>query len=743
MKGMERVDQFPNNGSGWRMSAILGMNVEIDVFKPMRGSTWIDLPKKIKATKGVLNVQNNDNRCFMYVVLSGIHPLSKNGGRASLYKRFLGELNFDGIEFPVKIKDIGKFEKQNNIRVNVFGYDAGSVYPIRLSGDDNAIDLLLISDEKTFHYCWIKNFYRLISSQVSKNEHKKFICKRCIIAFEFESALDNHKKWCTAKEMVATQMPKEGTKLRFKNKNRSMRVLFVIYADFEAVTTKIESEIEEDSEKSYTKKYQNQKPSGYCLYVKGSNIDYGPFIYRGEDAAKSFVNKVEDLAKLIYEKHLTPIKPLKMTKEDWVRFRENNCHICEEEIGYQRVCSQGKPVHKSCCFDEDSGYYLIDKDTSKVDWREFYSTKDCHVCIKPVSDGKVKYHDHITGKFRGPAHNSCNINFKVLKFIPVIFHNLEGYDSHMFIRELGETEGDIGCIAKNEEKYISFTKTIRKVQLRFIDSFKFMSSSLDSISKNLKEFKILSKSFDGEKLNLLKRKGVYPYDYMDSFEKFEETSLTPIEKFYSTLYLKWISEDDYNHAKKVWEVFGMKNMGEYHDLYLKTDVLLLADVFENFRDVCMKNYKLDPAWYYAAPVLSWDALLKSTDVELDLLSDVDMLLFFERSIRGGVSMISHRYAEANNKYMKDYDNKKPSKYLMYLDANNLYGHAMLRFLPTGGFKWMTLKELENIDFDSLDEGYMLEVDLEYPQNLHDLHNGYPLAPEKIVVNGVEKLIPTL
>lgn len=175
----------------------------------------------------------------MYAVLSAIYPLSKNGGRASLYKRFLGELNFDGIEFPVKIKDIGKFEKQNNTRVNVFGYDAGSVYPIRLSGDDNATDLLLISDEKTFHYCWIKNFSRLISSQVNKNEHKKFICKRCINVFKFESALDNHKKWCSAKEMVANQMPKEGTKLRSKNKNRSMRVPFLIYADSVVVTTKI------------------------------------------------------------------------------------------------------------------------------------------------------------------------------------------------------------------------------------------------------------------------------------------------------------------------------------------------------------------------------------------------------------------------------------------------------------------------------------------------------------------------
>ena len=227
---------------------------------------------------------------------------------------------------------------------------------------------------------------------------------------------------------------------------------------------------------------------------------------------------------------------------------------------------------------------------------------------------------------------------------------------------------------------------------------------------------------------------------MDSLEKLKETKLPPKEAFYSRLNYEDISDEDYEHAIKVWKTFGMKTLQDYHDLYNEADVLLLADVFENFRDICIKNYKLDPAHYYTAPGLAWDAALKVTKVELELLSDIDMLLMVEKDIRGGVSMISTRYGKANNKYMGDsLDSSEPSKYIQYLDANNLYAWAMSKSLPTHGFKWMEEDERNNWKNYSC----ILEVDLEYPKSLHDLHNDYPLAPEQIEVNKVKKLIPNL
>ena len=246
--------------------------------------------------------------------------------------------------------------------------------------------------------------------------------------------------------------------------------------------------------------------------------------------------------------------------------------------------------------------------------------------------------------------------------------------------------------------------------------------------------------------SLLTRKGVYPYDYVTSIEKLQETKLPPKEAFYSKLLNEEISDEDYQQALNVWNTFSCQTLQDYHDLYLKSDVLLLADVFENFRKTCLKYYKLDPCHYYTAPGLAWDACLKLTKQELQLLTDYDMLMMFEKGIRGGISHISKRYAEANNKYMKYFDKTKPSTFIQYLDANNLYGWAMSQKLPTHGFKWMVsdapsvIKLLEKKDTKI---GYIFEVDLEYPQSLWEEHNDYPLAPERIKIDNVDKLISSL
>ena len=227
---------------------------------------------------------------------------------------------------------------------------------------------------------------------------------------------------------------------------------------------------------------------------------------------------------------------------------------------------------------------------------------------------------------------------------------------------------------------------------------------------------------------------------MNTLEKLKETELPPKEAFYSKLNDEGISDKDYTHAQRVRKAFGMKTLEDYHNLYNKLDILLLADVFENFRNICIKNYNLDPAHYYTAPGLAWDAALKITKVELELLSDIDRLVMVEKGIRGGVSMVSNRYGKANDKYMgNSFDDAKPSTYITYLDANNLYGWAMSESLPTHGFKWMNKNELETWAKHSC----VLEVDLACPKHLHNLLNDYPLAPERIKVNKVDKLIPNM
>ena len=385
--------------------------------------------------------------------------------------------------------------------------------------------------------------------------------------------------------------------------------------------------------------------------------------------------------------------------------------------------------------------------------RDFQNSTKCHICARKFNEQKpskqkVRDHCHITGKYRGAAHSDCNLKWAISAEkleIPVIFHNLKGYDCHFIMQNIGhlvrqDLNIDVDVIASNFEKYIGFNIGNH---LSFKDSFSFMSQSLDRLSSNLgdNEFIYSREAFpNDEQFRLMKKKGVYPYDYMDSFRRFSEKSLPEIEDFYSILNDTNISESDYSHAKRVWSAFQIKDLGDYHDLYLRTDVLLLADVFESFRSTCLSHYRLDPCHYFSAPGLSWDALLRMTWVNLDLISDFNAQLFIEKGMRGGISTITHRHAVANNKYMKNYNPEVESSYLIYLDANNLYGWAMSQSLPVGDFKWIPSEDfedpedfiLENYTNDTR-KGVILEVDLEYPEELHDLHNDYPLAPEKILI----------
>ena len=409
---------------------------------------------------------------------------------------------------------------------------------------------------------------------------------------------------------------------------------------------------------------------------------------------------------------------------------------------------------------------------SKEDWKKFRESEVCWLCQGKFGEknlSKVRDHCHFTGNFRGAAHQSCNLKFQRPKFTPVFSHNLQNYDAHLFVRALGLMDEvlKIKCIPNNDEKYISFslkfelkripkwdwkTEEWKEVaiqhEIRFLDSFKFTLAGLEGLVKNLSREDLKETTrFFGEKIDLVSRKGVYPYEFMDDFEKFKKQSLPKKTSFFSRLKQEKVSDKDFEHAQKVWKEFELKNMGDFHDLYLKTDVLLLADVMENFRKLCEKHYGLDPAHFFTVPGMAWDAMLKMTEIELELLEDgqIDMLLMIEKGIRGGISNAFKRYAKANNKFMQKYDPNLKSSFIVYLDANNLYGWAMSKPLPVGNFEWMSEEGLENWEKFVEEEGIgcILEVDLEYPRELHDFHNDFPLAPEKLTLGKVEKLTQNL
>ena len=476
--------------------------------------------------------------------------------------------------------------------------------------------------------------------------------------------------------------------LQFKDFQKQLRVPFVIYADFESLTTKIQSS-SPDPSKSSTEKLQKHRACGFAYVIVSPKPEYckPPVVYCGADAVDKFLEALQQEEERIHTL-VKEIVPMQLTPSEEQEYQQATyCQICREELGVDRV----------------------------------------------------RDHCHLTAKFKGAAHNACNLNFQFKGRIPIILHNLRGYDSHLIMQGAGKFKNKTtNCIPNNMEKYISFSIG----HLDFLDSLQFMTASLEKLVSNLAKegdakFHVLKRHMEASKVPLLLRKGVYPCDYMDDMSKFQERQLPSKEAFFSQLTEEHISDEDYQHAQIVFTSCQLQTLGEYHDLYLLSDVLLLADVFENFRRVCLNYYGLDPAHYYTSPGLAWSACLKMTDVELELLTVPDMYLFVEEGIRGGISMNSNRYGKANNLYVPDFDSTQDKNYIMYLDANNLYGWAMSQPLPTHGFFWLTEHEIEELNVMSIpddgEEGYNLEVDLEYPKELHDLHSDYPLAPETMKV----------
>ena len=579
----EEIQKVENSeGSGYTFVKVIKLVLHTTRWEPLYGSSYMPLDPYLANKKAIINMKNEDDKCFMWCVLRALYPKDKNAERIDKdLKSKQDIINMKGICYPVSLNGIKRFEELNpNISISVLGYnkEEGGVLPLQISkhtGCEYDIVLLLLKEavtgengeikEKT-HYTLVKNKSALITSQKNNHKGKRHVCLNCFNSFNILESLNKHKEYCYKNKCVKTNMPPQNTYLRFKNFHHSEKAPFAVYADFESLIKPLDN-CNPDPNKSYTKKYQKHEPISFSYYILCS-IDgvYKPVLRKYTQTKPEDANAMDIFIKWLGEdvKDIANIEPKKMI-------------FTEEDI------------------------------------KHFNKASDCWICGEKLENDRVRDHCHFTGRYRGPAHNKCNLKYRKPKNISVFFHNLSGYDSHLFIKKIGcsiNKNENIKCIATNEEKYISFTKTIvtgqytnkkgkvkdKTFDIVFKDSLKFMSSSLEALVNNLPKdvFKNLLNYFTPKQTELLKQKGFYPYEYMDSEEKFNDTKLPPREAFYSKLSGKGITEKDYEHAGNVWISFKMKTFKEYHELYNITDVLLLADVFENFRDLCLKIYGLDP-----------------------------------------------------------------------------------------------------------------------------------------------------
>ena len=303
---IEKMTTFQSMGSGWRLYSIIQLELHNVRYNPLRGETYILLPKELADKKAIINVKNKDNKCFLWCVLRALNPKADNAERVDKeLKTKENTLNMEGIEYPVSLKDLNKFEKQNpTISITVLGYEGKSVYPLRNSHNtdgDYKIILMLIEEGGLKHYCLVKSIERLLSSQASKGKRKEYFCLNCLNPFPSEKSLNKHGEYCKEHKAVKIKLPEKGTMLKFKNYHRREKVPFIVYADFECFIKPIQS-CNPDDKESYTKQYQKHEPSSFCYYIKFFDDEvYEPKLasHTGEDAAQKFVDMLEkDIKKI-------------------------------------------------------------------------------------------------------------------------------------------------------------------------------------------------------------------------------------------------------------------------------------------------------------------------------------------------------------------------------------------------------------------------------------------------------------
>lgn len=715
------MDEFVNSGSNWQFSKSIAFDIELSNVNPIRGGCNLII-SNFKNKLNLYNPKNGKpNSCFLmciaYFLLFGTSVNQKLTSIDNLkIAKKSQTFNMKNIKTPMSVEDVKKFVAKNsnlNLKVNIlFRTLNDEVFPLEhgIGDGDKIVNVLLCDNKEVGHYMLIKNADRFLKHVYNTQSNKKlsygkqFFCLNCFSSFSSTLIRDEHSTICCLNRPRIEQVPSpKDNIIKFKNFERVHDLEYVGYLDFECAlpnNAKVCSTCDSLKCKcdcSYVTDINSQEPICYSLVILNGDEIVHEHTYAGKNA------------------HINLIAHLLEQERKWIK----------NTLGsYTEMTMTANDVN------------------------DFNQSTHCYLCGVEFNDTSVKCrdHSHYTSKYIGAACQNCNLRRQMPKRLKFFAHNCSKYDMHFLIKAISYFKEDvhsINVLPYNGENF----RTFRFNSFEFLDSLAFLQASLaqlcDDLSKSGNEYKILKQTylvskdgeFDSNRFRMVLSKSFFPYEYCTSLEKMVKTKRLPkIKDFYSNLSEKEITKEDHRFARKVWKEFGCKNLVEYTKLYCKIDTILLAEVFQAFRHAMKRFSNLDPAYYISLPAYGYDSMLKITGSQIELPTDINIVQFLEQCKRGGVSYVNTRYLHCNQF-------EKGS--IMYIDKNNLYGHAQLEKLPLKDFRWLSNEEIGKLDlsqdFDA-DKGYIIECDLHYPSHLHESHSNLPLAPEILEV-GFKNLSP--
>ena len=634
-------------------------------YHEIRASSYCKLPKSFCNSKSIVNIQNKDNYCFLWSILAHKYKEDNHRERVSHYENHFQELNQADIQFPMKIKDIPTFERLNILNINVFELSANDKFLspkyVNKNYYDEQIDLLLYEN----HYCLITNLHNFCRN----NEHYTHLCRRCLNTYGDQTKLEEHMLSCIEQKVCNISYMQPNQKINFNDWYMKIDPPMWIAADFECMNIPINN----NNNNGVTDKLFVNEPIaiGYNIVKNPDyeklNLEKDGFIkYFDEECVEWFINEMLEIEgyKKIFFKNELEINFDTIPKN----YCQTTCWLCEKEFNLKDI--KENPIAKDHC--------------------------------------------QLTGKFRGLAHNNCNLNTRKAhtSFVPILFHNFSGYDCHLIFENLVNmaTEKNIkinenDIIAKSSENYIS----VKIGCLKFLDSYRLLDASLDKLSLTLTSFPSLDAN--GMEDDLFKRKLAYPYEKGRTIESYYKPLKLGREDYFSTLKQSYPDFEEIIRTQAIIVKNRITNLKELTMLCLKNDVLLLTDFFQNYIDTCKKAYGINPLYSYSTTSFTWKAGLKMTGVKLDYTTDDKLRLLLENNMRGGPSAcMCKRYV------------KRGERKILCEDLNNLYGWSMSQYLPTGDFReiQVTRSSLKSIlrTPDNDEHGFLIECDLKYPNNIH-------------------------